>query len=326
MRPLVGSQPLAVNEQISPMNRSLKVYRALAAALALSTAGAAWMVQRVLDENELLAARVARSRAATPASGPTPPAGDAPEITLVVVGERLATIERQNSTQSDISETYFGDSTSSMHMHVMGFAQTCPLHLHRTTEEATIIVGGVAEVTQTWGAAGALTTRQGRYTAGALVRSPAFCGHEFRNPSDEHMLGNLVIAAPPFDGNFYVRPEDPRMLRGAEPFNLDLAAAHARFASGAGPTERVVLPILQGRLSSLLLRGEVALASDVAHPALVYVVAGAGDVRVGGHEAPLGATHLVTLRARRPATLRARDGATLAAFIFHPHGEPAPAR
>ncbi len=51
MRPLVGSQPLAVNEQISPMNRSLKVYRALAAALALSTAGAAWMVQRVLDEN-----------------------------------------------------------------------------------------------------------------------------------------------------------------------------------------------------------------------------------------------------------------------------------
>ena len=310
------------------MNRSLSVYRTLAAALALSTAGAAWMVQRLLDDNELLATRLAQSRAAAPPPGPTLPGGEAPapEITLVAVGERLAEIEQQNPTRSDISETYFGDPAASMHMHVMGFGQTCPLHLHRITEEATIIVGGVAEVTQTWGASGALTTRQGRYTAGSLVRSAAFCGHEFRNPSSEHMLGNLVIAAPPFDGNLYVRPEDPRMLRGAEPFNLDLAAAHARFASGAGPSERVVLPILQGRLSTLLLRGEVALASDDAHPALVYVAAGAGNLRVGRHDAPLRATHLVALRARHPATLRTGEGATLAAFIFHPHGEPAPTR
>jgi mannose-6-phosphate isomerase-like protein (cupin superfamily) len=242
------------------------------------------------------------------------------------VGARFAEIQRTSASMSDISETYFYSDSASVHMHVMGFEQTCPLHIHRKTAEATVVVAGQAEVTQIHGRDKSLRTVHGTYGPGTVVVSPPFCGHEFRNRDPRMMLGNLVIAAPPFDGNFYLGREDPRMHQGGAPYHYRPEDDLAAFGRGDEPARLVVLPVLDGLLSSLLVRRDFSLDStgDPTRPTLLYVTSGEGHLDIGGRRLGLRPRNLVTVRSAGRVVVRAAPNQVVAILVIRPETRPAP--
>lgn len=238
---------------------------------------------------------------------------EAPEVEVFDVPARFEALARAHPDTADISQTYFTADTASVHMHVMGRGQTCPLHIHRRTHEATIIVAGRAEVRQVWGDGDGLAQRVGTHGPGELIASPPFTGHAWFNRATDQMLGNLVFAWPPFDGNLYVEDGDARLGRGTGPFVHVPAEA---LASLREPVREERLPALDGRMSSVLLaRGTHALAATREAPVVVYVAQGEGVLEVS-EARPVRPGQLWVLR--RDATLRAAEGHPLALYVFRP--------
>jgi hypothetical protein len=278
---------------LEALKRSLRLYRTLSLVLAVA----------------LLALLVGLRRAMTPE--------EEPDVEVFDVKARFEAISRERSEVADFSQTYFVSDTATVHMHVMGRGQSCPLHIHRKTHEATVIVAGQAEVHQRWGEGGTFTERQGPHVPGELIASPPLTGHAWFNRDEERMLGNLVFATPPFDGNLYVTPENPRMLQGTAPFVFQPAEALQAFTAGTEPLREEPLPALQGRMTSLLLKGTHALEATRQAPVVLYVATGTGTLEARKSN-PLQPGQLWVLR--RPVQLRAQ--APLAMYLFRP--PPAP--
>lgn len=238
-----------------------------------------------------------------------------PEVEVFDVPARFEALARANPDSADVSQTYFSEDTASVHMHVMGRGQTCPLHFHRRSHEATIIIAGQAEVRQVWGEGDGLTQRMGVHGPGELIASPPFTGHAWFNRAQDRMLGNLVFSWPPFDGNLYVDGEDARMKTGTAPFVLVPAAERSALSEGVRE-ER--LPALDGRMSSVqLASGEHPLAATREAPVVVYVAGGEGALEAPD-ERPMKPGQLWVLR--RHAKLRAAEGHPLALYVFRPGG------
>ncbi|WP_163999797.1 cupin domain-containing protein [Pyxidicoccus caerfyrddinensis] len=236
-----------------------------------------------------------------------------PEVEVFDVPARFEALARDNPDSSDVSQTYFTEDTASVHMHVMGRGQACPLHIHRRSHEATIIVTGQAEVRQVWGDGEGLAHRVGVHGPGELIASPPFTGHAWFNRAPDRMLGNLVFSWPPFDGNLYVDGEDARMRTGTAPFVHVPAAVLPSLREGVRE-ER--LPALDGRMSSVLLASGVhALAASRKAPVVVYVAEGEGAIEAPDAR-PVKPGQLWVLR--RDATLRAEPGHPLALYVFRP--------
>jgi hypothetical protein len=147
-----------------------------------------------------------------------------------------------------------------------------------------------------------------------VAASPAFCGHEFVNPSPDEVLGNLVFATPPFDANLYIRADDPRQRQGGAPFRFDTDAEWAAFAAGAEARRLVPLPVMQARMALLLVRRDVTLPPPSSGPTLLYVMRGAVDVSAGAASRTLPARHLAKVVGGAPIVLRSQDGAALVVF------------
>jgi hypothetical protein len=278
---------------LEALKRSLRLYRTLSLVLAVA----------------LLILLVGLRRAMAPE--------EEPDVEVFDVKARFEAISRERSEVADFSQTYFVSDTATVHMHVMGRGQACPLHIHRKTHEATVIVAGQAEIHQRWGEGGAFTERQDTHAPGELIASPPLTGHAWFNRDEERMLGNLVFATPPFDGNLYVTPDNPRMLQGTAPSVFQPAEALKAFTAGTDPAREEPLPALQGRLTSLLLKGSYALEATHQAPAVLYVADGAGTLEARKSN-PLQPGQLWVLR--RAVQLRAQ--APLALYLFRP--PPAP--
>jgi hypothetical protein len=233
-------------------------------------------------------------------------------IRAVDVGERLRQLAAENPDALDLSETYYGTESATVHMHVMGLGQMCPLHIHRVSDEATVIVGGEADVTQIHGPG--LSRTVGRQSPGSVAACPAFCGHEFVNPSRDEMLGNLVFATPAFDANLYIRADDPRQRKGGAPFRFDTEDEWTKFAAGVDATRLVRMPVMQGRMSLLFVRREYTLAPAPRGPTLLYVMRGAVDVKAGGAARTLLTQHLAKVDGNVPIALQSEAGVALVVF------------
>ena len=230
------------------------------------------------------------------------------------LAERLAEITKNRSHVADTSQGYVSTPLGSVHMHVVGFEQTVPLHIHRLTHEATLIVSGQAEVTQIFGREGQTARREGTYSPGTLIYSPPFCGHKWVNRAKTEMQANLVFAVPPFDGNFYVSEDDPRLLNGGEPFVYDPDEALKSILTDPGPRSPQRLPIMGGRMFSLLVPDHAYLEPDEQN-IIVYVARGQGTLK-SDREYEIRSRQLVAIRADSPVEIRAREGAPLALYIF----------
>lgn len=236
-----------------------------------------------------------------------------PEVEVFDVPARFEALSQAHPDSADLSQTYFTEDTASVHMHVMGRGQACPLHIHRQSHEATIIVTGQAEVRQVWGNGDGLAQRVGVHGPGELIASPPFTGHAWFNRDTDRMLGNLVFAWPPFNGNFYVDGEDARMRTGTAPF-VHVPATLLPSLREDVREER--LPALNGRMSSVLLaKGVHSLVATREAPVVVYVAQGEGALEAP-EARPVKPGQLWVLR--RDAKLRAAEGRPLALYVFRP--------
>ena len=214
---------------------------------------------------------------------------------------------------TDRSETFFATPIASAHMHLIGKDQLCPLHIHRTTNEATIIVTGEPDVLQIWGPD--QERSEDRFGPGTLVASPPFTGHEWDNNSPLHQA-NLVLAYPSFDGNLYLREGDPRMDAGTEPFAYHPSEDLGAFVDSGAPSDARELPALAGRMTRVLVATQHVLeASDESH-AIVYAAGGRGALDAGEVHRDIEPGTLLVFQRSEPVTFSATE--PLALYVFTP--------
>jgi hypothetical protein len=241
-------------------------------------------------------------------------------VVVVDLGQRLAEFARTRADKTDTSETYFNTPGATVHMHVIGTGQQCPLHVHRTTHEATAIVSGEPEVLHVYGRDGRLVSVPSRPTPGTVLYSPPLCGHEWVNRTGA-LQGNLVFASPPFDGNLYVDDDDGRMLDGDSPQTWDPDAALRDAAEAGGPSVLRRLTMMEGKMSSLAVLDTARLEAD-SDWTILYFARGAGTMTVLD-EARVGERRLAIAAPGRAVEIRADPGAPMAILVFKPRPRPA---
>jgi mannose-6-phosphate isomerase-like protein (cupin superfamily) len=233
-------------------------------------------------------------------------AQEASAVEIVDVPARVQRLVEQYPGTADLADTFFESSAASVHLHVMGAGQVCPLHLHRKGEEVTLIVSGSAEARHVGGPG----TQSTIVEAGTLVDSPAGCAHSMTNRSKDSVLANLVFSAPPFDGNWYVQPEDRGL---ACPVGGDFAIV----AVSESRDRAEVPPLMQGRMSVADVVDRLDLPGNANSDLILYVLEGAGTL-VAASEHPLRVGQLAMLRRAPSATVRANPGTNLVVLVFRP--------
>jgi len=250
-----------------------------------------------------------------PPSAPPAPAGPpkakAPEAKNYSVDllAKAADFQRNRPNATDGEFYVYRSDHATVHMHLIGVGQMCPLHIHRTTHEATIIVSGQPEVVHVHGEAGELLRQERRVSPGRLVYSPPYTGHQWTNVEPTPQA-NLVIASPKFDGNLYLHADDQRMLPGPAPTLIDPAAALAESTrSELRPTG-----LMDGQLSLALVHAPLELHADPTRDSVVYVAHGTGEL----DGLPLKPGMAAVLSGGQPVQLKASSEDGLAAWVFAP--------
>jgi hypothetical protein len=288
------------------MSAGAKTRALLVVALAVTTL-VGWGIYRA----------VSRPPARPPAPpGPVVAPPSAHRIEVLDLGAAVERLAHQYGDRTDAELSLYHSAAATIDLHVLGHGQMTPLHIHRTSDEATVVVSGAPVVTQVW--RGGQATRT--LAPGAVVGSPTFCAHEWVNPALDRMQANLVISAPPFDGNLFVKPGDARLGPGA-PRVIDPDEA---LAALRGAHQRV---LLLDQLPSLARRLRVVTADESApialgapgSPTIVCVLRGQGALDVDG--VTLAPQRLLRLPAGVIAQARARAGAPLALLVFQPEAD-----
>lgn len=238
------------------------------------------------------------------------------EVWTVDLDERFKVANVERAEVADFIEIYFESPNASVHMHFMGKGQTTPMHLHKHSDEVTMIAGGIAEIENAWGQDGAHATNRVACETGCYVYSPAYTGHEYINPDQSQMLANLVFTAPKFTGNFYLKPTDPRLLEGPAPTS-DRPAEHlSHFTASGEATEMRHTELMKGKMFELFVRDSFTIAPNLRAPVVAYVAGGTGSVR----DQPLKANTFVHLENDAAMEITADEGAPLALLVFDPYG------
>ena len=245
------------------------------------------------------------------------PDSDKRKLQIVDLAGIVNRIMRTESDKYDYSLTLLGDKNASVHLHVLGYAQTTPLHLHHTSEEATIIVAGKPHVTQYFGRNGKVEKLEGDYGPGTMIYSPHLCGHKWVNTSKKTMQANLVIASPPFLGNFYVDSTDP-LFKTSEPASIVRPEEDLQrwLRVSQSPAQAEKLPMMNGKMLRLLLRKQIHFPPSPS-ATILYIISGKG-LLVVGQKYPLAAQHLAMIPPQFDITLEASQNAPLSAIAFRP--------
>jgi hypothetical protein len=238
------------------------------------------------------------------------------DVWAVDGGAVYEAIRDTKASFSDRSVPFWGSPRATVHMHLIGRGQICPLHLHPGPDEVTVIVGGEADTTHVFGVDGKAVTRTGRRAPGTVVRSPPFCGHEWAPADPDVVQGNLVFASPSFSGNYFTKPDDPRLLEGAEPFIYQPDEDLAALAQAPEPRRVKEVPGMGGGMSVLLVKGASTIEASPAGPVVGYVLRGKGALD-DGDRVPLHERMFIVLRGKKASVpVRAEPGSPLAILRY----------
>ncbi|HJN72812.1 MAG TPA: cupin domain-containing protein [Myxococcota bacterium] len=260
-------------------------------------------------------AACAQEEAVTPLVVEVPPSGLA--LASTNLPDKAEEIIQAHFDSTDRSETFYTTEVASAHMHVIGVDQLCPLHVHRTANEATIIVTGSPDVAHVYAEEGERVETQEQFGPGSLVSSPPFTGHEWDNNTGAHQA-NLVLAYPSFDGNLYLRPDDPRMDQGTAPFSYHPDDDVEDFVASGQPFDRLDLPIMEGRMSRLFVGEQYELPATSEDHGLLYAVSGEGMLRGAGTERAITPGTLLVFLRPAPVVIEATGDQPLALYLFEP--------
>lgn len=249
-------------------------------------------------------------------SAPTPAPQTNTSVLVVDLSERVAQWDKERADFADTSQSFFNSPKSAIHVHALGFGQTTPLHIHRKSDEVTVVVTGRPHVTHVYGDHGRIERAERDAEAGTLIHSPAFCGHEWGNGAPDHVQANLVFSTPAFDGNLYVKPDDPRLARGPAPFVFRPDEARAAFVRSGEPLQLVALEGLGDRVAALFVRQRHPLTA-AANPMLLYIVSGSGTLHAEQTH-PIRAGSLVMVPPKIEVAIEPSAGDVLALYVLRP--------
>lgn len=306
-------------DDVSHSVRSLWFYRAVTLALLAVVAMLGLLLQAMNEEARLGSA--ALSTAARPASVPANETAAPPQKKVAVIDleQHAKAVTRGNEELSDFSVSLFHSQRGTMHLHMLGPGQTIPLHIHRRSIEATVVVTGTPQVVQVVRKDGAPARRESVAQPGTLVSSPVRCAHEWRNDAQDLWQANLVFAVPAFDGNLFLQEDDERITSEGPAIVIDPDELGAEAEPDAPLYVRPVATLPE-QLSTAVIRDRMLLAVTEQNPALVYVARGKGVLHADGERA-LRAQHLAVLSGAIDAELRAEPDQPLIAYVFRPqHG------
>ncbi|MCC6751155.1 MAG: hypothetical protein IT371_26105 [Deltaproteobacteria bacterium] len=247
-----------------------------------------------------------------------------PEVRLVDLPARVASHAKRLGPTVDYIDKYFDSPEVSVYAHVFGPQKTCPLHLHRTTRELTVVASGEARVRHVYGRGGRLAQSDGRFAAGVLIYSPPLCAHEWTNASTSAPLGVLVLALPRWDGNTRVAADDPRLAQAPPPLiHRSLARVAPRIKTNVHIEK---LRVDAAETSELVLRAAWTAPAAPGESRVYFVVAGEGELEQGARYPLRPGLLAVVPSAGTTTRLRPFAGQTLVVRAFHiaPGTRPTP--
>ena len=130
------------------------------------------------------------------------------------------------------------------------------------------------------------------------------------------MQANLVFATPPFDGNFYLEPDDPRMLKAEPPRRFDPDQAIDALKGSGEPSKLDVLDGMGGKMSTLVASAGVWLPLHDGEQ-ILYVARGKGRVE-SGVSLEIKPQTLVIVQPNRKVEVRPDQGEVVVAYVFKP--------
>jgi hypothetical protein len=321
-----GGAPPAEDDE--PADGRITLYRVLVGALVVILIGA-WvffdhvhnvLVRRIAGlEHQLAEARAGGGMppGGMPPGAPPPgaqPPGAELEVPVIDVADRFAHGVKAAPERPEGSESYLSSKQGTVSLRFVGREQVWPLHLRRRSEEVSVVVSGTLDLKQIYGKDGKLATVSTKVAPGVLFSTPQSTGAEWANPSKTDSVGALVFTVPPADGSTYVKADDERLAKGAEPWSYDPTDDLAKVAAGAEASVTKKVPFFGDRASLLLVKSEAKVPRDPMKLRTLFVLRGAGTVD-GGKPVPLQASNLVILKGATPVTVKAQ-GAPIAALVF----------
>jgi len=233
-------------------------------------------------------------------------------LTIVRLDRLITRADTEMKDAADSVFRFLDSKEGTLHMHVLHPRQICPQHIHRKSNEATLIVAGEAEVAHLFAGEKA-QTRLTPARPGMLIESPPFCAHSWKN-STADLQANLVFESPPFDGNLYLDDADRSLATGPAPTISDIEAELQTFAaSGEGVRER---PLATPRLTLLLASRESVIAANPSGPLAVYVVEGHGTVALAGRADQSITARELVIETDEHAELKLKPREPMALLVF----------
>ena len=238
-----------------------------------------------------------------------------PDFEVFDVAARARKISSESPQAISLTDVYDYAPSGSAHLHIFGKGVVCQLHIHESSEEATIPVMGSPKVTQRFGVDGKIEEKSAIYPEGTMIVSPPNCAHEWANISQTEGHASLVFTlGTGFSGNLFVAPTDPRILTGKAPTIVDPKSDLAAFEAGSERLRAVTMPITSAHVEEVLLKDSFEVKPLDRTAVFLYAVAGEGHV-----EAPqrIGFPPETLVVARTPRALKVvADGGAAIAFYL----------
>lgn len=213
---------------------------------------------------------------------------------------------------TDLSAQFYGNDECSVHLHLMGPGQFCPLHHHPEGYEFSAIVSGHG----TFRGDGEAGLLKESLQPGDVVLSARGSRHEIGNGSATDYLAALVIATPSFRGNLYVHEDSPQGLGRSRIL---------RVAEAPEPVRQIPFAPWSD-VASRFVATSASLAGGGTQ--FLYIVSGRGSLAEadGAHRVPLAGPQLLVVKAAPRLVVSASPETPLHVYSirFLPAGEPSP--
>jgi quercetin dioxygenase-like cupin family protein len=213
---------------------------------------------------------------------------------------------------TDLSAQFYGNDECSVHLHLMGPGQFCPLHHHPEGYEFSAIVSGHG----TFRGDGEAGLLKESLQPGDVVLSARGSRHEIGNGSATDYLAALVIATPSFRGNLYVHEDSPQGLGRSRIL---------RVAEAPEPVRQIPFAPWSD-VASRFVATSASLAGGGTQ--FLYIVSGRGSLAEadGSHRVPLAGPQLLVVKAAPRLVVSASPETPLHVYSirFLPAGEPSP--
>jgi len=234
------------------------------------------------------------------------------QVTLYDLNHIVAQNEINYSNNADIAIPLYISKTATVHLHILGFEQRVPLHVHKNAEEIVIIVTGRPSVGHLYGEGAEIKKSVATYFPGDLVYSAPYTGHEWFNPSINQFQANLVFSKPPFAGNFYILEDDNKLFKGSKPVNI-----RKDNLGDEGVNSGIFKNLIPGYYVNVmtLVNEELSFANE--QDTILVIISGNG-VLLSKDRKTLRPNSFVVIKKNRPFTLINTSSEPLILYHLHP--------